>query len=427
MDIPSIHVHTQSDKNTMDFVTFMWSTMRSLANHPELLQLSVHCMGPTATERLATLPAARTYRIPDVMAGNALAGSMGHGVCVEHALSMTDDGDIHIIVDSDTVVLAKGWDDYVRLELFERRVGTIGTTYEEVGGFTSGNGNLQTYKGVPNVVWMALSPLHRWRDLKALPKKDEEFVIKNPGMSKVYGLPVGYKLLRDVAWQIPEYLHNRGISHEGWRQRKPSKDAAVLRGLYDYHEEYHVTADNVPFVVHHRGSMRHPYRGDEISRAFYNAVDAHLARERTREPRWVWRETPETVDALTQLRETKLQAEKRRSAQWPAFVQKTLNGWLKATLDGNSVWSRYAQPVPKTIDVKFDGDSALRNFRLEGTVSHVHVTLPAAYKAPYAMTIRNLTSGPARFKTLGGQFHLDVPQGRCWLVLVDADGPVHVE
>jgi hypothetical protein len=103
--------------------------------------------------------------------------------------------------------------------------------------------------------------------------------------------------------------------------------------------------------------------------------------------------------------------------------------WLKATLDGSGIWSRHDRPVPRTIEVTFDPSSAslVRNLRLEGTASGVHVALPPALNAPHIVTIRNLTAGPAIVSAPGGRAPLEVPAGRCWLVLVDADGPVHVE
>jgi hypothetical protein len=368
---------------------------------------------------------------------------------------MTDDGDIHIIVDSDTVVLAKGWDDYIRCELLDKKIGTVGACYEDVGGFTSGGGNVQTYKGIPNVVWMALSPIHRWRDLRAMPRKGDDIHITTEGQAKVYGLPVGYHVLRDVAWQIPEYLSNRGITYVGWRQLKPTRDATVLKGLSDYHEEYQVTADNVPFVVHHRGSMRHAYRGDRISQNFYAAVDKWLAQERQHPPRWMWQPTAENEHVLQTMRATAEQARDRvaeferlaKQVQVPTIegaspgvtanpaqlpppppsnpTGEIVTGWLKATLDDKGVFNRYTQPVPKNIDILFTPDLTGKHLRLEGTVSGVNITLPPSPSKPHWMTVRNLTTGPVRLQVPEGRTTLDVPVGACWHVVVDVDGPVH--
>lgn len=403
-------------------------------------------MGPTATEKLSTLPATKTYHVPNVSVDQGLVGSMGHGACVEHALSLTDDGDIHIIVDSDTVVLAKGWDDYVRHELIDNGTGTFGATYEDIGGFTSGVGDVQTYKGVPNVVWMALSPLHRWQDLRALPAKESNLKITDEGMSKIYGLPTGNHVLRDVAWQIPEYLASRSISYIGWKQLKPSNDASVvLKGLSDYHEEYHV--GDVPFVVHHRGSMKYAYRSDSISVDFYRAVDAWLAEELKRNPRWIWVDDAESNKKLATLQALKQQSHARIQAieatagkpaeerkQFVAVAKTTdviTSGWAKVTHGNRVALSRHTQPVPQTVEVPLNVNDPCSMIRVEGTVtSGLRVMLPATVdNMPYKVIARNMTPGTVNFCCAieGRSCSCDLPGGTCWLLLVDVDGVVHAQ
>lgn len=439
VSVPVIHCHTQSDKSTVGYVTFMWETMRALANHPDALKLSTHCIGPTATDKLTNLPQGKTYYVPDADREKGMSGSTAHGACIEHALQMTDDGDIHLLMDSDTVVIAKGWDDFIRISLIERRIGMIGTAVEDLGGFTSGAGNIQMAKNLPTVAWCALSPLHIWHNLKAMPRKQKNISITNEELSKIYNLPVGYQVLCDVAWQIPEYLHTNKISYQAWRQLKPSKDASVLKGLTDYHEEYHLSEpDSCPFVVHQRGSMRHQYRGDRVSQGFYNAVDAYLELEKAREPRWTWVDTAENQNTLASIQITREHEKMRiaeieksaaaRVAALPAASsQQHIEGWLKATLDGNGVWGRYKLPVPQVISVVFTPELNGKNLRLEGTVSGVHVTLPATDSRPHVLTVRNLTAGLATLKTENGRVSCDVPIGKCWQVIVDVDGVVHVE
>lgn len=451
MRIPTVHVHSQSDKHTQSYTMFMWETMRRLANRPDLLRLSVHCMGPTATEGLSVLPNAKTYHVSNISADQGLVGSVGHAACIEHALKLTDDGDIHIIVDSDTVVLARGWDDYVRIELLDRKVGTFGTTYEDIGGFTSGAGDVQTYKGIPNVVWMALSPLHRWQDLRALPEKETTVKITDDGMAKAYGLPIGHQVLRDVAWQIPEYLSNRNISYVGWKQHKPSTGAIVLNGLTDYHEEYHVEG-GVPFVVHHRGSMRYSYRSDKISQDFYATVDAWLAEEVKRDTRWRWEPGPQHAEIIASLDTMALSSKDRVEAieatagkQAPPFVgppvtPKTiepagtpLRGWVKITVDGSVTWSRHTAPVPQIIDLCPNFPAFVHSphvIRIEGTVAMgLSVMVPdVSDNVPRLVIVRNMTPGPISIisRPEPSSVSVSVPSGTCWQLLIDVDGVVHV-
>lgn len=282
-----VHVHTQADEHTIDFAHFMWKTMSELANRPNSLRLTVHCLGSSARDRSKALdyPTRVDVRVVSDKDGG-MSGSSAHAACANSALRSTGNGELHCIVDSDTVVLSKGWDDYLRLRLIDGGVGMVGSTYEDVGGFSSGNSPTQTYKGKPTLTWCAMTPLHDWRDLDVTCDKSRLVAIDTPFLSDVYGLPQGYSIFGEVGWQIPMYLHDRGLKSEGWRQLKPTKDAVVLRGLSDYHEEFH--ADGHAFVAHHRGSMKHRYRSDKMSKLFYAAVDAHLEKERQEEPKWVW-------------------------------------------------------------------------------------------------------------------------------------------
>jgi len=406
-----MHVHTQSDRATVEYAAFMWTTMRSLASHPGSLQLTVHCMGSVAAKRLTGMPSATCVVVPNIVPDQSLGGSMGHAACVEHALAMTGDGAVHVVVDADTVVLARGWDDYVRLTLGSG-VGIVGTTYEDVGGYTSGTGNVQTYKGIPNVVWMALSPDHGWRALRALPQKGSDLVIADARMSRTYGLPVGHRVLRDVAWQLPEHLATNGISHLGWKQLKPSSGALVLQGLSDYHEEYHAEP-GVPIVAHHRGSMRRPYRGDKVSQAFYAAVDAWLELEVARSPRW----TSDDVD----------RPHEAPAAVWSPptggpTLQDTPGSWLKVTLDGRVVRPRGHDA---RAGVSITGDHQPGFLRLEGDAPGCEVRLSGA-PIPYHVTVRNCTPGPAVVVGAGTIGTVAVPAGACWALVVDVDGVVRI-
>lgn len=433
MTLPTIHVHTQSDKNTIAYVGFMWETMRSLANHPDALKLSVHCMGPTAAEKLATLVATTTFHVPNVSPDQGLVGSTGHAACIDHALEMTDDGVIHVVADSDTVVVARGWDDYIRLSTLDRNVGILGSAVEDLGGFSSGSGTCQLAKNLPTMTWCALSPLHSWRNLRVQPRKEANIEINTEALSKVYNLPVGYQVLRDVGWQIPQYLADNEIPYEAWRQRKGSKDAVIIKGLSDYHEEYH--AGETPFVVHQRGSMRHAYRSEKTSQLFYNAVDSWLATEKARPTRWKWTENDGNMVARETMQRLAAEAKDRPARVIPpaqaralAAIDEVAPGWLKATLNGKMIWSRHVA-APRTLNVEFTPiPEAMQHLRLEGTTSDINVVLPAAVAGiPHVVTVRNAIQGPATISSVGGTVALSVNSGACFSVLVDVDGVFHLE
>ena len=449
--IPVLHVHTHSDKGTVPYATHMWETMRALATHPEALKMTAHCIGPSAAHKLGKLPNAQGFSVPNVDGGvGAQGGSLVHGICVEHGLAMTDDGDIHLNIDSDTVVLAKGWDDYIRLQLLDKGIGIVGATFEDIGGFSSGTGHTQTFKGIPYTAWLAMSPAHRWRDLKVKPNKGSFIHISNEGQSKIYGLPIGYQVLCDVGYQIPEYLHSRNISYTGWKHLKGSKDAVVLKGLSDYHEEFHVE-EGIPFVVHHRGSLRHAFKGSKMSQQFYAAVDAWVAKEKDVPAHWTWAPNEGNTSILSAMGSIKLEAKERiekfeeearkltgsaeggtivvQDAPPPTVQEKAapIPGWLKVTIDGQPGWSRYTLPVPGTVDLSFTDKMPNKLVRLEGTVAALTVNLPEAPAAAYTTIFRNLTGGPVTVQAGASARTIEMPQGACWLLVVDVDGVCHAD
>lgn len=414
-DVIKIHIHSSTDKSTLGYLQFMWDTMRRLANHPNKLSLTVHCLGPSATDRALELLAGdvRTINVgrPSWMKPDEpLAGSSGHAACVESALALTNDGSIHVIADSDTVMLAKGWDDYVRLRLLVDGIGLLGVTYEDIGGFSSGASASQTYKRIPNVVWMAMSPKYSWVDLKVQPFKGRDEAVTTPELSTIYNLPVGHRVLRDVAWQIPQYIHQRHIKYDGLPQLKPSKNALVLKGLNDYHEEYH--ADGRPFVAHHRGSLRHGYRSDKISKTFYDTIDTWLRQEDGVAPRWGG------TDSLLEPIETMVEQQH--------FVSPSQQ-WAKVSMDGVVIQPKRI-PSATTLTAVYTTDRSTRHIRLEGNASSFELTLPDGRERPHHVIVRNMLMGPVIVTTgLKQQLSEIVPAGKIKLLLVDVDGVVNVE
>lgn len=427
MAIPVIHVHTQADKSTVPYAKFMWETMMSMANHPKQLKLTVHCMGPTAAARADAWvgPQGGAIIVPGLK-GDPLNGSRGHGACVMSALKMMGNGDIHVIADSDTVIVAKGWDDYLRIRLIDEGIGILGTTYEELGGFSSGASTVQTYKKVPSLTWCAMSPMHDWRNLDVMPNKAHHVAITTERLSQIYNLPVGYSVFGEVGWQLPQYVSDYNLKYDGWKQLKPSKDAAITKGLSDYHEEFH--AGDVPFLAHHRGSMRHAYRGDRISRAFFAAVDTYLIEEGTRATRFMRdvnkvadipifgpREPEVVISPITVTPEAYVPAGKE---------------WLKISFNGVPVRLRKAvdrtQPVTQ-LEIAKPAVDRIGHIRVEGSLEFNYpLILPPVSAEPYMVTLRNATAAPLMVNSgVGGS--LALPSEKTWFILVDVDGVKRVE
>lgn len=423
MTITKIHCHSQADKSTLGFVKFMWETMVNLANHPEALHITVHCMGPAATERLSNLLKNGQTRLVPGNGKEGMNGSYGHGACIMDALAMTGDDEIHIIADSDTVMIAKGWDDYVRKRLLDDNIGIMGTTYEDLGGFSSGKGTTQTYKRVPTVTWCALNPRHDWRDLDVLPNKGHIITINTDEQVATYNLPIGYSIFGEVAYQIPQYVRDKNLTYDGWRQLKPTKDAIVLRGLSDYHEEYHTTDGRVPFLAHHRGSMKHAYRGDKISTAFYGAIDRHLISEINAGSKW-------SHSGCTCSSEPIVKVEVDDIVPSPNNVP-IKDEWLKVSLNGQPIRrrdriNRYAESPNLAYSLPPNG--GVHHIRIEGNLAGpFSINVQNTVEVPYMITCRNVSGASMIIATEGGHERVAVPNSKTMLLLVDVDGVCHAE
>ncbi len=423
MEIPTIHVHTQCDKNTIQFAKFMWETMLELANYPDKIKLTAHCMSPTAAARISGWLGTVNSIVTPCRKGDGLAGSDGHGVCIVEALSMTGDSDIHIIADSDTVILAKGWDDYVRARLLDDDIAIIGSTYEEPGGICSGETKEQMYKKIPTVTWCALSPRHDWRSLNVLPDKGRKISIASQELSDIYNLPQGYIVFCDTGWQIPQYLRDHNLKYEGWAQLKPSRGAVILKGLNDYHEEYH--ANGVPFLVHHRGSMSHAYRGDKMSNQFYGTVDKYLIDEKLRPVRFDRSNGTIPIPANTFKQPAQLVT---KHSEYVARGKE----WLKVTFNGSVIFTKQTaitRTAPFILNFEKPASDRVGHVRVEGSIEFDYaVLLPQMTTGQYMVTVRNATNSSLLVNSISSSRpDIVVPAGKTWFVLVDVDGVQRAE
>jgi hypothetical protein len=435
-----IHVHTTTDKKTVNYAQFMWKSLLSLATNPNLIKLSVHCIGPSAHDIIArdfNDERVRSYIVerPDWMgAKEPMEGSSGHAACVDNALRMLDDGNIHIIADSDTVLVAKGWDDLIRNKLLVDNVGLLGVTYEDIGGFSSGRSSSQTYKNIPNVVWMAMSPKYSWRGLDSVrPRKGRDIPITNERESRTYNLPIGHSVLRDVGWQIPEYLKSNNIPCVGLRQLKPSgSEAIITKGLSDYHEEFHW--EGTPLIVHQRGSLRHAYRTNRISIAFYSAVDTWIEREKLNSPRWTFSDdivslpTPcsgsSEISSIVDVDERHVVNE---NANNEIEEIKPISGWTKISVDGKP--TKIRSPVETDGRHKLSvitNDGKLHHVRVEGIINQNLIIDVPISPTPYSLTVRNMTSVGVDVKCSNNSRHANVGSGMTCFLLVDVDGVIQM-
>jgi hypothetical protein len=203
----------------------------------------------------------------------SLKGSNGHASGITSALHKTESNGIDLIADADTVMLLKNWDIFL-VDILNK-YGIVGTCYEDIGGFSSGSGKVQTYKKLPSMTWFALSGRFNWKSLDPSPLKSSNIQITSNELSELYNLPIGYELVRDVGWKLPGFLKDNLISHLVFDQIKPtSAQSMALKTKIDYHEEYHM--NSLPILAHQRGSHKHKFRHGEISSSFYDACDSYM-------------------------------------------------------------------------------------------------------------------------------------------------------
>jgi hypothetical protein len=239
-----IYVHVVLDKGTLPYAQRMLRVAREQASDP----------GFTACTWQA----------------GSRGSSWGHGEGLQQAFTSvaTKPPGIHVIADSDTVLLKRNWDVDIRKQLED--VHCFGAAYDRIGSFSAGDGPSQTYKTCPNLTWLAFdsasAPWHLFD-----PQRAETELELSPTLEQLYGLRPGDRLLRDVGWQLPMFLYVHQL-----KSRCLDRKREVLRSLPEYHEEWHLGTD--PFLAHQRGSSKHPFMSDPHSRPFYMACDRWLER-----------------------------------------------------------------------------------------------------------------------------------------------------
>jgi hypothetical protein len=194
-------------------------------------------------------------------------GSVGHAYSLKQIFQSLTPDHINIVADSDTAVVLQNWDTVI-VDLLQE-TGCVATQYDDIDRFPHNGDIIQSYKKAPHFIWAAFSPGY---DFSGLDFSDTDttksIAIDTKEQSELYGLPIGYRLGCEVGHQTPRYFRDRGIP---FQLLGHSVGRSVLGKLPPYNEQYDL--GSVPFVVHQRGSRKHPYNVG-MSKAFYDAVEA---------------------------------------------------------------------------------------------------------------------------------------------------------
>jgi hypothetical protein len=251
-----------------------------LSSQPKKLLFKIYCLDKYVYRRYVKRNNVNSIFLVDF---KTQKGSVGHALGLAKCLENLEVGSINILSDVDVFIVRKNWDDVLKQQVLLqtptisnlKSIGILGTTYENFSGFSSGTSTTQNYKNKPTLTWCALSPDYDFKFMKVMPDKANVLLIDDDNLSEIYELPIGFSLLKDVGWQLPLYLHENSIPYKVFEHIKPTDDKSiVLRDAYPYHDEFHLNGS--PFLVHQRGSMKHVYRLDKISRNFYSKVDNYL-------------------------------------------------------------------------------------------------------------------------------------------------------
>jgi hypothetical protein len=203
-------------------------------------------------------------------------GSDTHGKAFKLALQnmRTSGGDFDVFADTDTMMVEKDWTATVEKQL--QSVDIFATQFERVGSVCAGDGPIQMYKKLPALTWFAVSKKCDLSAMETSVDKQNHLLIDTEEKAKIYNLPIGFSVLRDTGWQIPEFIHNNHISYACLEMHKPNLDfVKVLSNKFTYSEENWIEGTERPFVCHCRGSCSKPVT-HELPTEFYKNINEYL-------------------------------------------------------------------------------------------------------------------------------------------------------
>ena len=261
-----MRVHIITSRQTLQYYDYCVKNLKSLAHKPDEINVTAHCMDPDATRHVIDSGGTAVNTIGG-------SGSIGHASGIVSFLSNLEKGEINILSDSDCLMLVKGWDSILKEILTE--YGVVGATYEDIGGYSSGDHECQTYKRLPNASWSAFSPKYDW-NFDPTCEKESNLLIDTQELSETFNLPIGRSLFREPMWKLPIYIRENNIKTYPLNFIRPTSGnaKAILTGE-DYHTEYQLN-DGSPFVAHQRGSLSKAFRQHPLSKTFYDAYERYI-------------------------------------------------------------------------------------------------------------------------------------------------------
>lgn len=203
------------------------------------------------------------------------AESVAHGAAVGEVFKSIEGSpsDLHVICDSDTVVLQPKWD--VTVQRFLQLVDCVGGAYEALD--SSSRSRVSKYQNTPHMTWLALKPGLPWHRFEPQRPFVSDIHVGTDADALLWGLPIGFDVTSDACWNFPIFLRDNQLTSLGLRDTIPNYKA--LAGFRPIHDEWELP-DGTPFVVHQRRAIQTPFRAEGFSREFYDRCDEllHLGR-----------------------------------------------------------------------------------------------------------------------------------------------------
>ena len=288
-----VNVHVVVDKHSINYFDYLINNFLHCAQRPNDLSFNCYALDKFTFNKFIkdsrlnyccnvfSTSEARRYLRKRTLRKNLksffglepfLSGSDGHSVGLNVITKELRKFEGHnVIADSDVAMITKNWDTKL-IDIF-RDYHILGTTYEDFGGFSSGQSIVQTYKNFPNANWLALRDDVDISEFDWMPRKKINLKIDNDFKSKIYNLPLGFEMVCDGGWWFPEYCAKRKFKALSMKHVKPSSEKAlVINTESDYNEEYQLL--ETAFVAHQRGGSRHEFRIHDMSKNFYDCVEA---------------------------------------------------------------------------------------------------------------------------------------------------------
>ena len=248
-----IVIHTGTNAQAEPYAQLMFKSAQQLANNPQHIEQRRHVINDDAR------------------------GSNGHGLWLKEAFEqiVASIDTIHIICDADVVFLHPGWDDDLCQLFLCEGISCLATSYEKIGGPSTGQGTVQTYKGRPNVTFIAFAPYVDMLKFDPSHQKHQHMKIVTEEQSVTFGIPVGYELFRDTAWELPDYLRKHGWLDTSRVMIHERENPQILtKDICGYCEEF--VWEDKPFIAHQRGTSSKKFNVDPVSKLFVKACEDHL-------------------------------------------------------------------------------------------------------------------------------------------------------